>query len=63
MGREAQVQKRRFCATCKTEVHRVTADELQVHVELCRWQQRTGLILPGILDRPQVQIHRVYDEG
>lgn len=55
MGREANARKDRICKHCKKKFYG-NADRIMKHTELCTIAIRSGLILPGSVERPVGQL-------
>jgi hypothetical protein len=55
MGREAKKMKERECQQCHGKL--VTdANGLKKHAAMCIIARRSGLILPGMIERPGVKV-------
>lgn len=55
MASEKLKTKERTCLECGN-IFFMTAKELKVHAQLCRRAQMAGLILPGAVVRPKVDL-------
>ena len=55
MARECKVVKERTCRECQATFF-MTAAEIKAHAQLCRRAQMAGLILPGAVVRPKVEL-------
>lgn len=51
MGRAAKLNKDRKCESCGTMMY-TSAEKLKEHLAMCRIAHRSGLVLPGGVDRP-----------
>lgn len=57
MGRAARVFRDRVCGHCRKPILS-TAKQLANHAWLCKRVTDLGLVMPGVLERPAVEIIR-----
>ena len=55
MGKASNIVKERVCSICKREL-RTDSKGLKDHFGLCARAARAGLVLPGVIVKPKVEL-------
>lgn len=58
MGKESNVHKDRMCKSCGEAIY-TTANGLEEHASICKRMVGAGLVLPGAVARPKLEIIRL----